>query len=226
MTFGDSLTAARDTAIPLASPLPDGLAIGTGFLAHLNGSLALFTAAHVPTGHPPTADAAWTTWPAAMHAYLSEHDGVRLELFIDSPGLRLPLFRYLRADGNRLADMMAFTGPAHAAPLAHLARRYAPVELLPSSEWSIELGDTLHCFGYPYRGPGTPWPYSRALDASGPIRGMLEGPIIEAECEAIPGHSGGPVFDDHGTFVGMQIGHNDERTRIVPGFPLSALGRP
>lgn len=119
--------------------------------------------------------------------------------------------------------MMAFRGPAYAEPLAALAERYQPVELAVGSDWSITLGDGLHCFGYPDRGGATKWPYSPASTASGPILGVAEGPMIEADCNTVKGFSGGPVFDDRATFVGMLVGDTDGRSRIIPGHALGFL---
>lgn len=227
MTTTAALDAARATAIPMRSPQPDGdWAIGTGFLGRLAGELALFTAAHFPTNAQPVADANWTGWPSSVVAHLDDVETLQLSLFVEAAGLRTPLFRFKRAtdDRKKLADMMAFRGPAYAEVLRVLGARYEPVQLVPSGDWSITIGDSLHCFGYPDRGGTTSWPYTPASTASGPILGLAEGGmVLEARCNATKGFSGGPVFDDQAAFVGMIIGDTDDRSRIISGVTLGLL---
>lgn len=224
------LDAARATAIPMRSPQPDGnWAIGTGFLGRLSDELALFTAAHFPTNAQPVADANWTGWPNSVVVHVDDVETQQLDLFVEAAGLRTPLFRFRRAsdEPRKLADMMAFRGPAYTEVLKVLRARYEPVQLVTSGDWSITVGDSLHCFGYPDRGGTTNWPYSPASTASGPFLGLAEGGMmLEASCNATKGFSGGPVFDDQAVFVGMVIGDTDDRSRIISGVTLGLLSPP
>lgn len=213
----------RPCAIPLyANRDKPTASIGTGFLATLKGRLALFTAAHVPTQQQPTADQNWTGWPSQLWACVALNEHRPFDLFVETARIRTPLFRFRRADSGRLADMMAFTGPAHSSTLNALQANYEVLELVPEGAPS-PTDPLLHCHGYPGVGSAGTWPYEPAAVLSLPFARVVDGPMIEAAGESENGYSGGPVLDSSGTFVGMLIGHGDGHTRVVPGAVLAHL---
>lgn len=216
--------SGKPVAIPLYAnrDTPNAI-VGTGFLATLKGRLALITAAHVPTQQQPFAGPNWKGWPAQLWACVTLSTHMPFDLFVETSGLRTPLFRFRRGDAGKLADMMAFTGPAHAATLTALASAYQVLELVDADR-PAPADDLLHCHGYPGLSASGTWPYEPAAVLTLPfLRTLADGPMIEAIGESENGYSGGPVLDSAGGFVGMLIGHDVGRTRIVPGAVLAHL---
>jgi hypothetical protein len=191
--------------------------IGTGFFAQVaNGGLVLVTAAHVPTRTQPTSD--FTKWPERLSVINTENSQVVLELFQPGHATRLPLFKYF-ASAGAMADMMALPLPPAIVAIGKFNLSPA-VDLRTVIEQSHPLGP-VSGFGYPSKGPNTPWPYTPADETKGQLLDT-SGMMITATMKTIEGHSGGPVFGSGDSFVGMMIGSNGV-AKIVSNRLLSAL---
>jgi hypothetical protein len=96
------------------------------------------------------------------------------------------------------------------------------VETDDLDEFSVTPGDGLTAYGYPEHGGS--WPYAPARVRRGHLlRLNTAGPMFEAALETRVGFSGGPVFMDDGTCLGMLIGETDGVTRIIPLHVLLTL---
>jgi hypothetical protein len=135
---------------------------------------------------------------------------------------RQPLFRHV-PHGDRLGDVMAIRLNDEIQSIGHFTSDQF-VQL--SGDRPSHNGRAIVGYGYPDK--GGMWPYSPADE----IRGRIiadQNLMYLADLDVIDGHSGGPVFTDDGTFVGMMIGRNGHAkivsdrtiTDVINGFNLA-----
>lgn len=183
---------------------PDALAIGSGFLASVASRTFLVTAAHVPIDTLPHSD--WSKWPRQLWFSPEVRSKAAFDLF--TPGGDPLFFRV--EDYTGMADFMAIPIRASASMMGGILARYAVFNF----EQAVEplTGSSVTMTGYPYT--GVKWPYDPAEQMTGQIIGFNSG-LIEIDTKPVKGFSGGPATVADGLLVGMTIGSEGGRGRLV-----------
>jgi Trypsin-like peptidase domain len=206
-------------AIPLACCSSQGTwNIGTGFLARLNGTVGLVTAAHIPTGSQPKSS--WQFWPKEMSFFLSDDNYIVTKLFFRFASANSPLFRFVCAEHQKIADMMLLTEYQHADQIKQLTGSFSVIDFV-EKQILPKPHEALTCYGFP--DVKKQWPYASPIKSRGAFCSVEDGPMFTATVPTQNGMSGGPVFDDSDRFVGMMIGNTDGFARIIPMCALALL---
>lgn len=205
---GEGFEGVKVTAAPLSAQTvgsdSEAWTIGTGFFAASAGQVWLLTAAHVPIEAQPHSD--WTKWPQRLWLHPTSKSKTPLELF-QANGL--PLFRYVE-DESGMADFMAMMVLPSAFLNGGILARYAVFDLAQAAEPHAGLAVTIA--GYPH--VEEKWPYDPVKLMTGEAVGFNEG-LVEISTKPIKGFSGGPAFVAGERLVGMTIGSEGERGRVV-----------
>ena len=114
------------------------------------------------------------------------------------------------------------------ADLALLQTRPAPAPALPISRDALSIGDSGYSFGFPHQQLGgfsaTLMGRSRMrlegrLQGTGPVLVWAEDQRYPDTLEALPGISGGPMFNTRGNVVGIMVAASSRRGRTYSVAP-------
>lgn len=199
-------------AIPLAAatPNPDELMVGTGFLVEISGHSYLTTAAHILTGVLAQRDH-WSSWSKEINIYDGHKNLLtRISLFTEKEGAQVPAFHYGRTtdDHHRLLDLIML--PLTDRQLEEIKSDRIP---LPESLATSQIGDSLLLAGC----PRDSWPQSTETEHT-LIGASPDHLVLHIAPEAQEGSSGGPLLTRSGKLLGINYGADNP---LAPGAGLA-----